>query len=102
MLDGEVIALREDGRPHPFQVTGSRFGSRRNLDELRREIPLSVFFFDLLHLDGEDLLDAPLAERAAALDRLAPGAAHPARRRRGRRAAPRPPSTPRSPPATRA
>ena len=73
VLDGEVIALQRDGRPHPFQVTGSRFGSRRNLEELRREIPLSVFFFDLLHLDGEDLLDAPLAERAAALDRLAPG-----------------------------
>jgi len=67
-----VIALRPDGRPHPFQVTGSRFGSRRNLEELRREIPLSVFFFDLLHLDGRDLLDAPLAERAAALDALAP------------------------------
>src|ERR687897_303392 len=73
VLDGEVIALREDGTPHPFQITGSRFGSRRNLEELRREIPLSVFFFDLLHLDGEDLLDAPLSERAAALDRLAPG-----------------------------
>jgi ATP-dependent DNA ligase I len=66
VLDGEVIALREDGRPHPFQVTGSRFGSRRDLEKLRREIPLSVFFF------GRDLLDAPLAERAAALDRLAP------------------------------
>jgi DNA ligase-1 len=72
VLDGEVIALREDGRPQPFQVTGSRFGSRRDLEKLRREIPLSVFFFDLLHLDGRDLLDAPLAERAAALDALAP------------------------------
>src|SRR5215218_6880865 len=73
VLDGEVIALREDGRPHPFQVTGSRFGARRDLERLRREIPLSVFFFDLLHLDGADLLDAPLSERAAALDALAPG-----------------------------
>jgi DNA ligase-1 len=72
VLDGEVIALREDGRPHPFQVTGSRFGSRRDLEKLRREIPLSVFVFDLLHLDGADLLDAPLSERAAALDRVAP------------------------------
>src|SRR5215218_7878194 len=72
VLDGEVIALREDGRPHPFQVTGSRFGSRRDLERLRREIPLSVFFFDVLHLDGRDLLDAPLSERAAALDALAP------------------------------
>ena len=72
VLDGEVIALREDGRPQPFQVTGSRFGARRDLERLRREIPLSVFFFDLLHLDGEDLLDAPLSARAAALDALAP------------------------------
>jgi DNA ligase-1 len=68
VLDGEAIALRPDGRPHPFQVTGSRFGSRRE----RAEIPLSAFFFDLLHLDGEDLLDAPLSERAAALGALAP------------------------------
>jgi len=73
VLDGEVIALRDDGRPHPFQVTGSRFGSRRDLERLKQEIPLSVFFFDLLHLDGADLLDAPLSERAAALDALAPG-----------------------------
>jgi DNA ligase-1 len=68
VLDGEAIALRADGRPHPFQVTGSRFGSRRE----RAEIPLSVYFFDLLHLDGEDLLDAPLSQRAAALGALAP------------------------------
>src|SRR5215210_4679103 len=73
VLDGEVIALREDGRPHPFQVTGSRFGSRRDPERLRREVPLSVFFFDVLHLDGADLLDAPLSERAAALDARAPG-----------------------------
>jgi DNA ligase-1 len=68
VLDGEAIALRPDGRPHPFQVTGSRFGSRRE----RAEIPLTAFFFDLLHLDGRDLLDAPLAERAGALGELAP------------------------------
>jgi ATP-dependent DNA ligase I len=67
VLDGEAIALKADGRPHPFQVTGSRFGSHRE----RAEIPLSAFFFDLLHLDGEDLLDAPLADRARALDALA-------------------------------
>jgi DNA ligase-1 len=69
VLDGEVIALREDGRPHPFQVTGSRFGARRRAET---ELPLSVFFFDLLHLDGEDLLDAPLSARAEALAALAP------------------------------
>ena len=36
VLDGEAIALRPDGRPQPFQVTGSRFGSRRSVDDLRR------------------------------------------------------------------
>jgi DNA ligase 1 len=72
VLDGEAIALRPDGRPQPFQVTGSRFASRRNVDELRRAVPLTPMLFDLLHLDGEDLLDRPGAERAAALDALVP------------------------------
>ncbi len=72
VLDGEVIALREDGRPHPFQVTGSRFGSRRAVDELRKAVPLTPALFDVLHVDGEDLLDRPGAERIAVLDRVAP------------------------------
>src|SRR5581483_6297638 len=57
VLDGEAIALRDDGRPRAFQVTMRRFGSRRGVEELRAEIPLSCFFFDALHLDGEDLID---------------------------------------------
>jgi DNA ligase 1 len=67
ILDGEAIALRDDGRPLPFQVTMSRFGSRANLNELRRELPLSPFFFDCLHVDGEDLIDRPAAERIGVL-----------------------------------
>jgi DNA ligase-1 len=67
VLDGEAIALRDDGRPLPFQVTMSRFGSRVNVKELRRELPLSPFFFDCLHVDGEDLIDRPAGERFAAL-----------------------------------
>jgi ATP-dependent DNA ligase I len=67
ILDGEAIALRDDGRPHPFQVTMSRFGSRRDVDRQRGAVPLSSFFFDCLHLDGEDLLDRPAVERLAAL-----------------------------------
>ncbi len=67
VLDGEAIALREDGRPHPFQVSMSRFGSRVKVDEQRARTPLSYFAFDLLHLDGEDVLDRPQSERFAAL-----------------------------------
>jgi DNA ligase 1 len=72
VLDGEAIALKPDGRPHPFQVTGSRFGSRRAVEELRKAVPLTAALFDVLHVDGEDLLDRPGAERIAALDRIAP------------------------------
>ncbi|MER7072056.1 ATP-dependent DNA ligase [Terrabacter sp. NPDC000476] len=63
VLDGEVIALAADGRPQPFQVTGARTASSADVDTLRRDVPLTPFFFDLLHLDGEDLLDAPARTR---------------------------------------
>jgi DNA ligase-1 len=67
VLDGEVIALRADGQPHPFQVTMGRFGKRLEVDEVRRTVPLSPFFFDCLHLDGDDLIDLPEQQRFAAL-----------------------------------
>ncbi len=67
VLDGEVIALRDDGRPHPFQVSASRFGSRLDLERLRAALPLTPFVFDILHRDGQDLLDQPAQERHAAL-----------------------------------
>jgi DNA ligase-1 len=73
VLDGEVIALRKDGTPQPFQMTMRRFGRRLDVDALRAELPLSPFFFDLLHVDGEDLLDRPARERVRALARVAPG-----------------------------
>jgi DNA ligase 1 len=70
VLDGEAIALRDDGRPHPFQVTASRTATRSP-----GGVPLTAFFFDLLHLDGRDLLDEPLSVRAEALDALVPSPA---------------------------
>jgi len=72
VLDGEAIALRPDGRPQPFQVTASRVGSRGDPAALRAATPLSPVLFDLLHLDGADLLDAPGAERAVALAAVVP------------------------------
>jgi DNA ligase-1 len=72
VFDGEVIALREDGRPHPFQVTGARTATRSKKGVSAETVPLSVFLFDVLHLDGEDLLDRPGAERQEALAGVAP------------------------------
>lgn len=71
VLDGELIALRPDGRPRRFQETMGRFGSRVDIDEA---LPLSPFFFDCLHLDGEDLIDRPAAERFTALAGFLPPA----------------------------
>ena len=72
VLDGEVIALAEDGRPEPFQVTGARTASRTDPAELARTTPVTTYLFDLLHLDGRDLVDEPAHERWAALAELAP------------------------------
>jgi len=74
VLDGEAIALGPDGRPRPFQVTGGRVAGRLDVERLRREVPLTPFLFDAMHLDGEDLIDRPGAERAAALVAVAPPA----------------------------
>ena len=71
VLDGEAIALRDDGRPEPFQVTMSRFGTKAALSaEATR--PLSAFFFDCLHVDGDDLLERPAQERLEALEASLP------------------------------
>jgi len=67
VLDGEAIALRPDGRPRPFQVTGSRVGSRVDVAAAVRSSPLSTYAFDVLHLDGDDLLARPGRERFEAL-----------------------------------
>ena len=68
VLDGELIALREDGRPYPFQVTASRTSRRTG----EAAAGLSAFLFDIVHLDGEDLIDRPGAERFSALERVVP------------------------------
>jgi DNA ligase-1 len=70
VLDGEAMAFRADGRPEPFQVTMSRFGSRAAGP--RGNVRLLPFFFDCLHLDGDDLLDRPARERAASLAERVP------------------------------
>ena len=79
VLDGETLALDDDGRPRAFQDTMSRFGSD-GLDD-SAAVLLSPFFFDLLHLDGTDLLDEPLQVRLDALAALL--AEHPALRMPG-------------------
>ncbi len=66
VLDGETLALGQDDRPRSFQDTMARFGA-----DAARSQRLRPWFFDCLHVDGTDLLEAPLEERLAHLDRVA-------------------------------
>ncbi|MFE2139623.1 ATP-dependent DNA ligase, partial [Streptomyces sp. NPDC059466] len=72
ILDGEVIALDEDGRPRSFQETAGRVGSRVDVATAARSVPVSPVFFDALSADGRDLLDLPFTARHAELARLVP------------------------------
>jgi DNA ligase-1 len=72
VLDGEVIALRPGGRPQPFQVTAGRVGSQAGVARQRAEVPLTPFFFDLLHAGGRDLIDVPASERHSLMAAVLP------------------------------
>ncbi len=74
VLDGEAIALDAAGAPRPFQETMRRFGRKLDVDRLRAELPLTVYIFDCLHLDGAPLLDRPARERYDALASALPPA----------------------------
>jgi DNA ligase 1 len=65
VLDGEAIWMADDG-PAAFQDTVAQ------IDADAPPEGISTFLFDLLHLDGDDLLDTPLEERVVRLEALAP------------------------------
>jgi DNA ligase-1 len=72
VLDGEAVALAPDGRPRPFQVTAARIASQADVGRMRGQTPLTPFLFDLLHLNGSDLIDEPAGERHRLLSEIAP------------------------------
>ena len=72
ILEGEVLAVDERGRPRPFQELMRRFRRIHQVDQLRKDIPLQLVCFDLLHLDGSNLMAAPYRQRWEALERLVP------------------------------
>jgi DNA ligase-1 len=71
ILDGEVLSLQPDGRPQPFQVTMRRFGRKLDVHRMRSELPMTPFWFDLLYLNGGNLLDEPQSRRFATLSEIA-------------------------------
>ena len=67
ILDGEAVALGENGRPHPFQTTMRRFGRKRDVEATRQSLPITGLFFDALLVDDDVLIDRPTRDRIDAL-----------------------------------
>jgi DNA ligase-1 len=75
ILDGEAITLDAAGRPRPFQETASRTATQAEAAVIEGARPpgvLSPFYFDILHVDGLDVIDLPLRERLVHLERVVP------------------------------
>jgi len=68
IIDGEVVAVDDDGDPLPFQEVLRRFRRKHDVERMTEEVAVELRAFDCLHADGDDLLDAPLTERHARLD----------------------------------
>jgi DNA ligase-1 len=68
ILDGEAVAIDENGRPRAFQDILKRFRRKYDVQSTAREIPLILNLFDIMYLNGEELLDLPLVERRAKLE----------------------------------
>jgi DNA ligase-1 len=71
ILDGEAVARGEDGRPLPFQEILKRFRRKYKVERTAKKIPLELWLFDLVYLDGRTLIDEPLRERRRLLEKVA-------------------------------
>src|SRR2546427_306333 len=80
LLEGEVVAVNKNGKPLPFQDLMRRFRRVHGIESAAEEIPLKLYLFDVLHLDGRTLIDAPYRERWEILERLVPAGLLSARR----------------------
>ena len=70
ILEGEVIAVAEDGRPLPFQHLMRRLGRVRDIETMREHVPVKLYLFDLLYADGMVWIDRPYCERFEKLQRV--------------------------------
>lgn len=68
VIDGEVLAW--NGSPLPFAQLQRRIGRKTVPRAVLAEAPAHLLAYDLLEARGQDLRDAPLAERRARLDAL--------------------------------
>lgn len=71
LVEGEVVAYGQNGKPLPFQDLMRRLRRVHEIDVMVKEIPLKLFLFDVIYLEGKMLIDLPYQERWSMLERLA-------------------------------
>lgn len=73
ILDAEVVATGSDGRPYPFQELMRRFRRVHDIETAAGEIPLSLYLFDCMYLNGKSLIDESYEKRWNALSEISRG-----------------------------
>jgi DNA ligase-1 len=73
MLDGEVIAVGDDGKPLPFQYLMMRFKRKRDLETSSKMFKLKLYLFDAIYVNGASLIDKPYIERRRILSEISMG-----------------------------
>jgi len=68
ILDGEIVPY--EGRPKAFQYLIRRLRRKYGVERLAKEVPVKLYVFDLLYLNGESLIDFPLVRRRRLLENL--------------------------------
>jgi DNA ligase-1 len=71
ILEGEVIAVGEDGSPLPFQHLMRRFRRVHDIEAMVKRIPVELYLFDLMYLNGQSMTTAPYVERREKLREIA-------------------------------
>jgi DNA ligase-1 len=70
VLEGEVVAVGEDRSPMLFQHLMRRFRRVHKIEEMQRQIPIELYLFDILYLEGKTLIDFPYTERRKVLGKI--------------------------------
>jgi len=72
LIEGEVVATGEAGKPVPFQDLMRRFRRVHEIEDMAGKIPLKLYLFDALQVDGKTLIDQPYTERWKILSQIVP------------------------------
>jgi len=76
VLDGEAVAIDENGKIRPFQDILRRFRRKYDVETTSHTIPIHVNLFDLLYADGESYIEKPLTERRNKLSGMIKAGSH--------------------------